>query len=108
MSSKDNDPNGFRFIGKGDGSADGGADAFYEADDELEEDEDEEEHEHLYISIAQTKELTAYEEAVHKMVSLEFHERGLTLDLTYEEATELGQVMAQIVAYLNGKQAIEP
>src|SRR5262245_30898300 len=85
------------------GGGDGGSDSFYEGF------EDEEEgHEHEYANIAQTPNLSAYEELVHQVITLEFHDRGLTLDFSYEEAEELGQVLADIISYLSRKRTYEP
>ena len=63
---------------------------------------DEEEHEHEYNSIIQTPNLAAYAEGIHEVVTLEFHDRGLSLDLSYAEAQELGRVIAEVVTYING------
>lgn len=87
--------------GKG-GGGNGGSDSFYE---DFEEDEG---HEHEYANIAQTPNLSAYEELVHQVITLEFHDRGLTLDFSYEEAEELGQVLADIMSYLSRKRTFEP
>jgi|SRR5690348_13434655 hypothetical protein len=96
----------FNFNSNGSGrdsGGDGGSDPFYE-----DSDEDEEGHEHEYANIAQTPNLSAYEELVHQVITLEFHDRGLTLDFSYEEAEELGQVLADIINYLSRKRTYEP
>lgn len=89
--------NGFNFNGRRDGTGPG--------DDSFEEDED---HEHVYVNIVQTPNVSAYEEQVHQVISLEFHDRGLSLDFNLEEAEELGEVLAEVMRYLKRKGAIEP
>lgn len=73
----------------------------YEADENF---EPEEGHEHKYSRIIQTRNLSAYAEAVHEVVTLEFHDRGLSLDLSFEEAQELGKVLEAITSYLRRQQ----
>ncbi len=70
--------------------------------------EGEDDHEHEFANIAQTPNISAFEEVVHQVITLEFHDRGLTLDFSYEEAEELTQVVAEIKTYLQGKPTIEP
>ncbi len=91
---------GFNGNGRGDGSADGGSDSFYENDEDFEE---EDEHEHEYIDIVQSSIISAYEEVVHQVITLEFHERGLTLDFTYEELGQLSQAISEVAAYIGRK-----
>jgi hypothetical protein len=66
--------------------------------------EEDADHEHAYVNIVETTNLAAYEELVHQVVTLEFHDRGLTLDLSIAEAEELGNVLAEIMAYLSRKR----
>ncbi len=90
--------NGFSFNGKRNGhngEPPGPGEGFLQEDDD---------HEHTYINIAQTANLSAYEELIHQVVTLEFHDRGLTLDLSQEEAEELGQVLVEVMAYLGRKR----
>jgi hypothetical protein len=75
-----------------------------EPDDEVEGDE--EEHEHIYLNIVHSENITAYEELVHQVITLEFGDRGISLDLSVEEAEELGHVVAEIMRYLERKRAV--
>ncbi len=93
MNRKDN----FNF--NGNGAADGGSD-FFEKDDETPE----EDHEHVYSEIAQTPNLVAYEEMVHQVISIEFQDRGVTLNFDYDEIEELGVLIEELVRYLQRKQ----
>ena len=68
---------------------------------------EDEDHEHDYRQIAETESLSAYDEMVHSVITLEFHDRGLALDLSYEEAEELGATVAAIVEYVRRKQVGE-
>jgi hypothetical protein len=76
-----------------------------EPDDEV-EGENEEEHEHIYLNIVHSENITAYEELVHQVITLEFGDRGISLDLSVEEAEELGQVAAEIMRYLERKRTV--
>lgn len=101
MANYENNGNGFSFNGNGNGHHNDGHDEeIPEENYVFEEDED---HEHEYINIAQSHSVSAYEETVHQVVSLEFHDRGLTLDFSAEEARELGRVLAEVVRYLESK-----
>jgi|GEM_PF-1952378 len=89
---------GFKFSGSG--AADGGSDGF--ADDN--EESEEEDHEHVYSEIANTPNLMAYEEMVHQVVSIEFQDRGITLNFDYEELEELGLLVTEVIQYLQRKR----
>ncbi len=62
--------------------------------------EHEHEHEHAYQEIEGTENISAYEETTHHLITLQFHERGLTLTLNYEEALELADAMQKIVGHI--------
>jgi hypothetical protein len=98
----------FRFSSNGNGKNNGNGGGNDNYSFEPDDDAGEEEHEHEYANIAQTPNLSAYEELVHQVITLEFHDRGLSLDFSYEEAEELGQVLADIVSYLSRKRTYEP
>ncbi len=106
-----NNGNFFRFGGngngkKGNGNGGTGDEEVLGPGEEFEDDE-EDGHEHEYSNIAQSPNLSAYEELVHQVITLEFHDRGMTLDFSYEEANELGQVLAAIMNYLSRKRTYE-
>ncbi len=103
MAGFENNSNGFSFNGNGNGHNNDGKHEEIPGDDYIFEDDDED-HEHEYINIAQGRNVSAYEEGVHQVISLEFHDRGLTLDFSAEEARELGLVLAEVVRYLESKQ----
>lgn len=88
---------GFKFSGGG--AADGGSDGFSEDNEEFEE----EDHEHVYSEIANTPNLMAYEEMVHQVISIEFQDRGITLNFDYEELEELGLLVTEVIQYLQRK-----
>ena len=103
MADFENNSNGFSFNGNGNGhNSDGHGEDIPEENYVFEEED--EDHEHEYINIAQSRNVSAYEESVHQVISLEFHDRGLTLDFSAEEARELGKVLAEVVRYLESKQ----
>jgi hypothetical protein len=102
MAGSENNSNGFNFNTNGNGRHDGEHEEIPEESYTFEDDD--EDHEHEYLNIAQSRNVSAYEEAVHQVISLEFHDRGLTLDFSAEEARELGLVLAEVVRYLESKQ----
>ncbi|HLH26524.1 MAG TPA: hypothetical protein VK066_28720 [Chloroflexota bacterium] len=61
---------------------------------------DEHGHEHAYEEIEGTENISAYEETTHHLITLQFHERGLTLTLNYEEALELADAMQKVVGHI--------
>ncbi len=63
-------------------------------------------HEHEYIDIAESETVFAYAEAIHEVVTLQFNQRGIALNLSYEEALELVEVMQAVKEHCDsqGKQ----
>jgi hypothetical protein len=62
-------------------------------------------HEHHYQEIDGTENISAYEETTHHLITVQFHERGLSLTLNYEEAMELADAMQKIVGHIGqGRQ----
>ena len=62
-------------------------------------------HEHHYQEIEGTENISAYEETTHRLITVQFHERGLSLTLNYEEAMELADAMQKIVGHIGqGRQ----
>jgi hypothetical protein len=41
-------------------------------------------HEHSYQEIEGTENISAYEETTHRLITLQFHERGLAITMNYE------------------------
>lgn len=48
--------------------------------------------------------ITTFEKAPHGIITLQLHQRGFSLDLTYEEAAALGQVTGKVVEPVNTQQ----
>ena len=62
-------------------------------------------HEHAYQEIEGTENISAYEETTHRLITLHFHERGLALTMSYEEALELPDAMQKVVGHIgHGRQ----
>ncbi|HZS00405.1 MAG TPA: hypothetical protein VFE37_16945 [Chloroflexota bacterium] len=65
----------------------------------------EHDHEHYYSEIEGTENISAYEETTHHIITLQFHERGVALSLSYEEALELADAMQKVVGHIgHGRQ----
>ncbi|MFC2010809.1 hypothetical protein ACFLUR_00760 [Chloroflexota bacterium] len=67
---------------------------------------EEHDHDHEFIDIAESETIFAYAEAIHKAITLQFHQRGIALSLSYEEALELAEVMLAVKEHcdIHGKQ----
>ena len=66
---------------------------------------EEHDHEHNYQEIDGTENISAYEETTHHVITLQFHERGMALSMTYEEALELADAMQKVVVHIGrGRQ----
>ena len=61
-------------------------------------------HEHEFVEIFDAETITALEQVPHGIITLQLHQRGLSLDLTYEEAAALGTVMERVVEHVNAQQ----
>lgn len=61
-------------------------------------------HQHALVEIIDSETITAFEQVPHGIITLQLHERGLSLDLSYEQAIALGTVMGKVVEYVNTKQ----
>jgi hypothetical protein len=95
--------NGFGFNGKRNSNGNGNSNEPPAHAGGFQEESDD--HEHHYVGIMQTANIEAYEELVHQIITLEFHDRGLTLDFSAEEAEELGQILVEVMAYFTRKRA---
>ena len=52
-----------------------------------------------------TENISAYEETTHHVITLQFHERGMALSMSYEEALELADAMQKVVVHIGrGRQ----
>jgi len=60
---------------------------------------EEHDHEHNYHEIEGTENISAYEETTHHVITLQFHERGMALSMSYEEALELADAMQKVVVH---------
>ena len=61
-------------------------------------------HEHEFVEIVDDETITAFEQSPHGIVTLQLHQRGLSMDLTYDEAVALGTVMERVVKHVKTKQ----
>jgi len=63
-------------------------------------------HDHEFIDIIESDTIFAYAEAIHEVVTLQFNQRGIALNLGYEEALELTAVMEAVKEHCDsqGKQ----
>ena len=61
-------------------------------------------HEHEFVEIFDAETITALEQVPHGIITLQLHQRGFSLDMTYQEAMALGRVMEKVVAHVNAKQ----
>lgn len=61
-------------------------------------------HEHEFVEIIVAETITAFEQAPHGIITLQLRQRGLSLDMTYEEASASGTVMERVVEYVNAKE----
>jgi hypothetical protein len=64
-------------------------------------------HDHEFVDIIESETIFAYAEAVHEVITLQFNQRGIALNLAYEEALELGKVMQAVKEHCDkrGKQS---
>ena len=61
-------------------------------------------HAHEFVEIIDSETITAFEHSPHGIVTLQLHQRGLSLDLTHEEAVALGMVMERVVEHVKAKR----
>lgn len=61
-------------------------------------------HEHEFVEIVDAATITAFEQAPHGIITLQLHQRGFALELTYEEVAALGAVMERVVEYVKARQ----
>ncbi|MFC1978283.1 hypothetical protein ACFLWS_08530 [Chloroflexota bacterium] len=53
-------------------------------------------HDHEFVDIAESETIFAYAEAIHRVVTIQFSQKGVALSLSYEEALELAEVMLAV------------
>ena len=63
-------------------------------------------HDHEVVDIVESDTIFAYAETIHEVVTLQFNQRGIALNLSYEEALELTEVMRAVKEHCDsrGKQ----
>lgn len=65
-------------------------------------------HEHAFVDIVESDTITAFEQSPHGVITLQWFRRGVSLDLTYDDAVELGMVMEKVVEHVYGKGQTSP
>ena len=65
-----------------------------------------EEHarEHEFVEIIDSETITAFEQSPHGIITLQLHQRGFSLDLSYQGAFALGVMMEKEVKHVNAKR----
>ena len=66
--------------------------------------EEEHNHEHDYVEIVESETISAYAEAIHEVVTLQLNQRGIALNLSYEEALELTKTMEAVQNHIAADQ----
>ena len=61
-------------------------------------------HEHEFVEIIDSETITAFEQSPHGIITLQLHQRGFSLELSYQEAIALGVVMEKVVEHVNAKR----
>ena len=61
-------------------------------------------HENRFIEIVDSETITAFEQSPHGIITLQLHQRGFSLELTFEEVAALGKVMEKVVHYVNARR----
>ena len=62
---------------------------------------DEHAHEHQIVEIADSGNVTAFEQPPDGVIVLQLHERGFMMELSFDEALELGMVMKKVVDHVS-------
>lgn len=57
-------------------------------------------HEHAFVEIEGTENISVYEELTHHQITLQLHQRGLALTMSYEEALELADAMQKVLGHI--------
>lgn len=57
-------------------------------------------HEHSFIQVFEGETISVFEQVPHRAITLQLHDRGLALDLTYEGALALGEALAAVVEHV--------
>jgi hypothetical protein len=66
---------------------------------------EEHEHEHDFVEVVDSEQVFVYDQVPHQVLTLRLNERGLAIELTYDEALALGEAMGQVAAYINDQQS---
>lgn len=61
-------------------------------------------HEHEFVEIIDSETITAFEQSPHGIITLQLHQRGFSLDLSYDDAIALAMVMGKVVEHVNAKR----
>lgn len=66
---------------------------------------EEHDHEHSFVEVADTEIAFIYDQVPHQVLTLRLNERGVAIELTYDEALALAEAMEQAVRYIQDQDS---
>ena len=61
---------------------------------------EEHDHTHEYADIVESETIFVYAETLHKVITIQFPQRGMALSFSYDEAVELADAMEIVKAHI--------
>lgn len=61
---------------------------------------EEHDHEHSFVEVADTEVAFIYDQVPHQVLTLRLNDRGVSIELSYDEAIALSEALDQVVQYI--------
>ncbi|GEM_PF-4683339 len=65
---------------------------------------EEHDHEHDFVEVADTDVAFVYDQVPHQVLTLRLNERGVAIELSYDEALALAEVFEQVAKYVQEQE----
>lgn len=66
---------------------------------------EEHDHDHSFVEVVDSDFVFVYDQVPHQVLTMRLNERGVAVELTYEEALALAEAMEQVARYVQEQEA---
>lgn len=65
---------------------------------------EEHDHEHSFVEVVDSDVVFVYDQVPHQVLTVRFNDRGVSIELTYDEALALSEAMEQVARYVQEQE----
>lgn len=66
---------------------------------------EEHDHDHSFVEVVDSDLVFVYDQVPHQVLTMRLNERGVAVELTYEEALALAEAMEKVARYVQEQEA---